>query len=149
MGLHHGGRCEYCDDTGDVHSPDGEWRGECTECEAALAARLPVRSWEFSLGPDPERCTCAGADSSCEVCIATRQLFEEWATEQRFLDAASWRAYARAWPEAVAGRHLHVRGWQQPRAIEYARPQGLEWEEVQLPDMLAASEAAEPSGDAP
>lgn len=24
------GRCEYCDDTGDVHSIDGEWRGRCT-----------------------------------------------------------------------------------------------------------------------
>lgn len=23
-------RCEYCDDTGDVHSLDGEWRGLCT-----------------------------------------------------------------------------------------------------------------------
>lgn len=22
-------RCPYCDDTGDVHSPTGEWRGEC------------------------------------------------------------------------------------------------------------------------
>lgn len=22
-------RCQYCDDTGDVHSPDGEWRGTC------------------------------------------------------------------------------------------------------------------------
>jgi len=26
-------RCEYCDGTGDVHSLDGEWRGECTECK--------------------------------------------------------------------------------------------------------------------
>ena len=23
------GRCPYCDDTGDVHSIDGEWRGVC------------------------------------------------------------------------------------------------------------------------
>ena len=22
--------CPYCDGTGDVHSPDGEWRGVCT-----------------------------------------------------------------------------------------------------------------------
>lgn len=27
-------RCEYCDGTGDVHSIDGEWRGECTACDA-------------------------------------------------------------------------------------------------------------------
>jgi len=27
-------RCQYCDGTGDVHSIDGEWRGECTECDA-------------------------------------------------------------------------------------------------------------------
>ena len=24
------GRCVHCDGTGDVHSPDGEWRGQCT-----------------------------------------------------------------------------------------------------------------------
>lgn len=62
-------------------------------------------------------------------------------------DAIAWAAYSRAWPDAMAGRHLHARGWQQPRVIEYARPQGLEWEEAQLPDMLAASEHAEPSGE--
>jgi uncharacterized paraquat-inducible protein A len=28
-------RCQYCDGTGDVHSIDGEWRGECTECDAS------------------------------------------------------------------------------------------------------------------
>lgn len=28
-------RCQYCDDTGDVHTPAGEWRGECTQCNAA------------------------------------------------------------------------------------------------------------------
>lgn len=27
--------CEYCDGTGDVHSLDGEWRGECNQCPAA------------------------------------------------------------------------------------------------------------------
>jgi len=27
-----GQRCTYCDGTGDVHSPDGEWRGACTQC---------------------------------------------------------------------------------------------------------------------
>jgi hypothetical protein len=26
--------CQYCDDTGDVHSIDGEWRGPCTACDA-------------------------------------------------------------------------------------------------------------------
>jgi hypothetical protein len=103
MGLHQGGRCEYCDGTGDVHSLDGEWRGECTECEAALAARLPVRPWEFDPGSEPERCTCAGADSLCEACLAMRDLFEQWATEQRFLDAISWQAYSKAWPEAICG----------------------------------------------
>lgn len=62
--------------------------------------------------------------------------------------AIAWAAYSRAFPEAMAGPPpLHVRGWQQPRVIEYARPQSLQWDEVQLPDMLAASEHAEPSGD--
>lgn len=32
-------RCPYCDDTGDVHSIDGEWRGEC-DCGAAEFKRL-------------------------------------------------------------------------------------------------------------
>jgi len=26
--------CPYCDDTGDVHGVDGEWRGACTACDA-------------------------------------------------------------------------------------------------------------------
>lgn len=33
-----GGRCGYCDDTGDVHSPDGQWRGSCS-CPAGAAAK--------------------------------------------------------------------------------------------------------------
>ena len=34
-------RCEYCDDTGDVHGIDGEWRGTCT-CAAGAASVLDV-----------------------------------------------------------------------------------------------------------
>jgi hypothetical protein len=34
-------RCKYCDDTGDVHSIDGQWRGRCT-CKAAQAEQ-PVK----------------------------------------------------------------------------------------------------------
>ncbi len=30
-------RCVYCDDTGDVHSLDGEWRGRCN-CPAGAGA---------------------------------------------------------------------------------------------------------------
>lgn len=30
-------RCPYCDDTGDVHGLDGEWRGRCT-CPIGRAA---------------------------------------------------------------------------------------------------------------
>lgn len=33
-------RCPYCDDTGDVHSIDGEWRGRCT-CPAGQYAPTP------------------------------------------------------------------------------------------------------------
>ena len=32
------GRCQYCDDTGDVHSIDGEWRGVCV-CPAGKAIK--------------------------------------------------------------------------------------------------------------
>jgi hypothetical protein len=100
--------------------------------DALLAAMLPVRDWEFNPGPDPERCTCAGADSLCEGCLAMRGLFEDWATEQRLLDAEAWAAYSRAWPAAMSG----VRAMYQ-------------WEQALLPDLLAASEAAEPSGEEP
>lgn len=31
-------RCEYCDGTGDVHRADGEWLGECKECDASEPA---------------------------------------------------------------------------------------------------------------
>lgn len=36
-------RCQYCDGTGDVHTPTGEWRGIC-DCEAGkeLAAQTPA-----------------------------------------------------------------------------------------------------------
>lgn len=32
-------RCEYCDGTGDVHSIDGQWRGECTACKPEAKAQ--------------------------------------------------------------------------------------------------------------
>ena len=32
-------QCPYCGDSGDVHSPDGEWRGQCT-CEAGLSLEI-------------------------------------------------------------------------------------------------------------
>lgn len=31
-------RCPHCDDTGDVHGLDGEWRGECVQCKAIAKA---------------------------------------------------------------------------------------------------------------
>jgi hypothetical protein len=34
-------RCKYCDDTGDVHSVTGEWRGSCV-CEAGKQAAQPT-----------------------------------------------------------------------------------------------------------
>lgn len=33
-------RCPYCDDTGDVHSIDGEWRGSCDCCKVVKASDL-------------------------------------------------------------------------------------------------------------
>lgn len=45
-------RCPYCDDTGDVHSIDGEWRGTC-ECPAGATphteAVQPDRSEKIPL----------------------------------------------------------------------------------------------------
>lgn len=37
-------RCHLCDCTGDIHSPDGEWRGECPYCKqpAQPAQQEPV-----------------------------------------------------------------------------------------------------------
>lgn len=39
-----GGRCEYCDDSGDVHSIDGEWRGICI-CPSGdeIRKRIPAK----------------------------------------------------------------------------------------------------------
>ena len=34
-------RCQHCDDTGDVHSPDGEWRGKC-DCKAGAPVPTPL-----------------------------------------------------------------------------------------------------------
>lgn len=36
--------CQYCDGTGDVHTPTGEWRGRCT-CPAGRS-RLPATGGE-------------------------------------------------------------------------------------------------------
>ncbi len=33
--------CQYCDGTGDVHTPTGEWRGVCTECAAGASTVQP------------------------------------------------------------------------------------------------------------
>lgn len=38
-------RCEYCDDTGDVHSLDGEWQGVC-HCVAGDSLRPPAEPAE-------------------------------------------------------------------------------------------------------
>lgn len=38
-------RCEHCDNTGDVHRPDGEWMGECN-CQAGRP--LAPETWEGS-----------------------------------------------------------------------------------------------------
>lgn len=40
-------RCKYCDNTGDVHSPTGEWRGVCTECKQ-VARQEPVANVTIS-----------------------------------------------------------------------------------------------------
>jgi hypothetical protein len=64
---------------------------------------------------------------------------ELFALARQAIDAIAWRSYSRAWPEAMSGQHLHVRGWQQPRVIEYARPAGLDWSD--------SSDAATGAGD--
>ena len=33
-------KCMTCGDTGDVHTIDGQWRGECTACDAAEIIRM-------------------------------------------------------------------------------------------------------------
>lgn len=38
-------RCPYCDDTGDVHTPTGEWRGRCT-CPAGTEAPAQADNWQ-------------------------------------------------------------------------------------------------------
>lgn len=43
--------CTYCDGTGDVHGFDGEWRGTCTECDAApQAGQLSGNAGEVDTG---------------------------------------------------------------------------------------------------
>ena len=42
-------RCQYCDDTGDVASIDGEWRGYCV-CAAGQQARCADNSPAKRLG---------------------------------------------------------------------------------------------------
>ena len=43
------GHCIYCDDTGDVHGFDGEWRGVCS-CEAGEAVKAPDYECEDCIG---------------------------------------------------------------------------------------------------
>jgi hypothetical protein len=41
--------CRYCGDSGDVHRADGEWLGECDQCDAAehlRAEKPPVEQVE-------------------------------------------------------------------------------------------------------
>ena len=37
--------CRYCDGTGDVHSPDGEWRGECN-CDESKQQPAFLRNYD-------------------------------------------------------------------------------------------------------
>ena len=66
-------RCEYCDGTGDVHRADGEWLGECKECDAAEPApaqdeRAMQMLAELSRTPqDGEKVTRDRMAAICEV----------------------------------------------------------------------------------
>ena len=56
-------RCQYCDGTGDVHTPTGEWRGSCG-CEAARTqATEPAQAAFARLDK------CEGKpDGTCDKC---------------------------------------------------------------------------------
>lgn len=84
---------------------------ECPSCNG-------VGTYDETLGGVPYGVT----NRRCPDCDGDGHFFPS----QEVLDAIAWRAYSKAWPEAMVGRHLHVRGWQQPRVSEYARPQGLD-----------------------
>jgi len=47
-------RCPNCDDTGDVHSIDGEWRGTC-ECPAGQAIKAPQTTQDYIIDLQAER----------------------------------------------------------------------------------------------
>ena len=46
--------CQYCNDTGDVHGLDGEWRGRCTACAWGAAQAEPV-AFDHGIGADRYR----------------------------------------------------------------------------------------------
>jgi hypothetical protein len=73
------GRCEYCDDTGDVHGIDGEWRGRCT-CKAG-----------------------SGSDGAAPLPLSDRQIVQAYRTTPGLLHFLSFQAGAR-WAEAEALR---------------------------------------------
>lgn len=90
-------RCPNCDDTGDVHSIDGEWRGIC-HCPAGQALRAPQTA-ERNLGNVEHAMTLASTFAG-SVAMSDRTLTDQHRRELRDFLLEHMRGAA---PQATAG----------------------------------------------
>lgn len=90
------GRCEYCDGTGDVHGLDGEWRGECTECEAAKLHTLEKERDEARTAHQQElerhRKTFTQLEQAKRELeeAAAKRIYEAWADQPGYVPWVAW-----------------------------------------------------------
>lgn len=113
-----GGPCPHCDDTGDVHTIDGEWRGLCS-CPAGDFARAMERPIDppsvltisAPLPPAGDVPTITIGDINERLCgVTIRADFLE-SKGFRGLKKGSWIVYAEAdWPRIKAAIIEHLRG---------------------------------------
>lgn len=99
-------KCEYCDGTGDVHSPDGEWRGICS-CPAGeslkglsettnmfYAACVDLGSISKELGLDPDQ---GGAGPILAAIRELRDERDKWIDAQYAGNKEDEHSVDRAW----------------------------------------------------
>ena len=80
-------RCPYCDDTGDVHSIDGEWRGTCKCPAGATPHTAPVltEAWQPIETAPKDGTAILVSEGRFTHCVEWNDEYEWWAVDDNKL----------------------------------------------------------------